>query len=111
MLISAAVLSGFGQLNILGVLVVAWLSAVIGDNIGYAIGYFGGRRLVLRFGRYMFITPARLANIERFFTKYGPGVVVAARFVEVLRQLNGVVAGISRMRWQRFVVFNAIGAG
>ena len=109
-LITAAVLAGLGQLNIVWVLVVAFLGAVVGDNIGYAIGYFGGRRLVLRFGRYVWITPERLATIERFFARYGDRVVVVARFVELLRQLNGIVAGISKMRWRRFLTFNAIGA-
>lgn len=110
MLITAAVLAGLGQLNIFWLLPIAWLGAVVGDNIGYGIGFFGGRPLVLRFGRYVFITSERLAAIETFFARYGGRVVVVARFIELLRQLNGLVAGISRMPWLRFVTFNAIGA-
>jgi membrane protein DedA with SNARE-associated domain len=110
MLITAAVLAGLGQLNIFWLLPIAWLGAVIGDNIGYGIGFFGGRPLVLRFGRYVFITSRRLAIIEGFFARHGGKVVIVARFIELLRQLNGVVAGLSRMPWPRFLTFNAIGA-
>jgi membrane protein DedA with SNARE-associated domain len=55
-LIAAAVYTGAGQMNIIAVGLIAVAAAVIGDNIGYAIGYFGGRRLVERFGRYLLIT-------------------------------------------------------
>ncbi len=65
-LIAAAVYAGAGQMNIIAVVLIAVAAAVIGDNIGYAIGYFGGRRLVERFGRYLLITPQRLDTAERF---------------------------------------------
>ena len=110
MLITAGVLAGMGQLGIVPLLPVAWTAAVLGDNVGYAIGRIGGRRLVLRWGRYVLVTPERLQAIERFFWRHGGKVVLVARFVEGLRQLNGVVAGISGMPWRRFLVFNAIGA-
>ena len=109
-LIAAAVYAGAGQLNIVLVAVIGFLAAVLGDNIGYAIGHFGGRRLALRLGRYVFLTPRRLDSAERFFTRYGGGIVVIARFVEGLRQANGIIAGITGMPWLRFVVFNAVGA-
>ena len=89
---------------------VAWLAAVLGDNIGYAIGHFGGRRLVLHYGRRFGVRPDHLTRVERFFELYGGGIVSLARFFEVLRQLNGVVAGISGMHWLQFLVFNAVGA-
>lgn len=109
-LIAAAVYAGAGQLNVVLVAVIGFLAAVLGDNIGYAIGHFGGRPLALRLGRYVFLTPRRLDNAERFFTRYGGGIVVIARFVEGLRQANGVIAGITGMAWRRFLVFNALGA-
>jgi membrane protein DedA with SNARE-associated domain len=90
--------------------VTAFAAAVIGDSIGYLIGRSGGRRLVLRYGKYVRLTPALFERVEKFMTRHGPKVVVAARFIEGLRQLNGIVAGASGMAWRRFVVFNAIGA-
>ena len=109
-LIAAAVYAGAGQLNIILVAVIGFLAAVIGDNIGFAIGHFGGRRLALRLGRYVLLTPRRLDAAERFFTRHGGKVVTIARFVEGLRQANGVIAGITGMPWRRFLAFNALGA-
>jgi membrane protein DedA with SNARE-associated domain len=83
---------------------------VAGDNIGYAVGFFGGRALVLRFGKYVGITSQRLDKAEGFFDRYGGVVVAGARFVEGLRQANGIVAGTIRMPWPRFVIFNTLGA-
>lgn len=88
----------------------AWAAAVLGDNVGYAIGRFGGRRLVVRHGARVGISAERLNKTERFFAHYGPEVVIVARFFPVLRQLNGITAGSARMGWKRFVVYNALGA-
>ncbi|MHB8342107.1 MAG: DedA family protein [Mycobacteriales bacterium] len=109
-LIAAAVYAGAHQLNIFVVVIIAVVAAVIGDNIGYAIGRFGGRRLVLRYGRRLFITEARLDTAQAFFTRHGGKIVTIARFIEGLRQANGIVAGISDMPWLRFLAFNALGA-
>ncbi len=106
-LIAAAVYAGAGRLNIV---VVAFVAAMVGDNVGFAIGHFGGRRFVLRWGRYVFLNPKRLDKAEGFFARHGGKVVTVARFIEGLRQANGVVAGISKMPWRRFVLFNALGA-
>ena len=109
-IIAGAAYAARGHLNVVVVAVVAFLAAVTGDSLGYLIGRTGGRPLVLRFGRYVRLTPDRLNRVETFMARHGPKVVVVARFVEGLRQLNGVVAGLTRMPWPRFVLFNAIGA-
>jgi membrane protein DedA with SNARE-associated domain len=109
-LIAAAVYAGAGQLNIVLVVLIGFLAAVAGDNVGFAIGHFGGRALVLRFGRYVLVTEDRLAKAEGFFTRHGGKVVTIARFVEGLRQANGIIAGITGMRWRRFLAFNVLGA-
>src|SRR5215469_1734673 len=109
-LIAAAVYAGAGRLSIVGVGLIAIVAAIIGDNIGYAIGYFGGRSLVLRFGKYVHLTNERLDMAERFFDRYGGAVVAGARFIEGLRQANGIVAGTIRMHWLKFLAFNALGA-
>jgi membrane protein DedA with SNARE-associated domain len=82
----------------------------MGDNVGYAIGRFGGRRVVLRYGRFLLINKRRLAHAEGFFKRRGGSVVVVARFFEVLRQFNGLVAGIAEMPWLSFLFYNALGA-
>lgn len=110
LLIAGALLATKGELDIFVLLPVAWLAAVLGDNVGYLIGRYGGRALILRFGRYLLLTPERLATAEGFFKRRGAVIVIVARFLEVIRQLNGIVAGVSRMSWRRFVLYNAVGA-
>jgi membrane protein DedA with SNARE-associated domain len=109
-LILGAVYAGTGRLNIVLVGVLGFLGAVIGDNIGFAIGHFGGRRLVERYGRYIFLTRERLNRATDFFERHGGKIIVVARFVEGLRQANGIIAGISGLHWAKFLLFNAIGA-
>src|SRR5260370_33847263 len=70
-LIAAAVYAGAGRLNIVAVGLIAVLAAVAGDNVGYAVGFFGGRALVLRIGKYVGGTSERLGKGEGFFARYG----------------------------------------
>jgi membrane protein DedA with SNARE-associated domain len=109
-LIAAALFAGAGHLNVVVVGIVGFLAAIVGDNIGFAIGHFGGRALALRWGKYVFLTPERLNKAEAFFERHGGKIIVVARFIEGLRQANGIVAGITGMHWRKFVLFNAIGA-
>jgi membrane protein DedA with SNARE-associated domain len=109
-LIAGAVFAGSGRLNVVAVGLVGFLAAVLGDNIGYAIGRYGGRALVERWGRYIFLTAERLDKAQAFFDRQGGKIIVIARFVEGLRQANGIIAGIAEMHWLRFLAFNAIGA-
>lgn len=110
-LIAAAFFAGAeGDLNIFLVALIGFVGAVVGDNIGFAIGTYGGHPLLERFGKYIFLTPERINKAEHFFNRHGGKVVVIARFVEGLRQANGLIAGISDMRWPKFITFNAIGA-
>jgi membrane protein DedA with SNARE-associated domain len=110
LLIAAAVFAGSGHMNIAVVIAVAVLGAIIGDNIGFAVGHLGGRPLVERFGKYIFLTPARLDRAEEYFERHGGKIVTVARFVEGLRQVNGLLAGIVGMHWAKFLAFNALGA-
>ena len=109
-LILGAVYAGAGRLNVVLVALLAFLGAVAGDNIGFAVGHFGGRRLLDRYGRYVLITPQALDHATQFFERHGGKIIIVARFVEGLRQANGIIAGTSGMHWAKFVVFNAIGA-
>jgi membrane protein DedA with SNARE-associated domain len=109
-LIAASIYAGAGRLNVVAVGVLAFVAAVFGDNIGFAIGHFGGRALALRWGKYVFLTEERLDKAEDFFNRRGAWIITIARFIEGLRQANGIIAGITGMHWLRFVAFNALGA-
>src|ERR1700744_1863643 len=70
-LILASVYAGAGRLNIWLVALIGFLGAVLGDNIGFSIGHFGGRPLIERWGRYILLTPARIETTPRFFDRPG----------------------------------------
>ncbi len=109
-LLTAAIYAGAGRLNIVVIIVVASVATFLGSFVGYFIGRTGGRALVTRFGRFVGLSERRFVSAEEFFQRQGPKIIVLARFVEGLRQANGIIAGTSGMAWQRFLVFNAIGA-
>src|SRR4051812_41418459 len=109
-MVAAAIYAGAGRLNVFAVGAIAFIAAVLGDNVGYWIGARGGRRLVHRFGRYILITPERLDRAEKFVARRGSRIVVVARFIDGLRQFNGVIAGITAMPWRTFLIYNTIGA-
>jgi membrane protein DedA with SNARE-associated domain/membrane-associated phospholipid phosphatase len=108
-LLAAGVLVQRGHLDLGDTIVFGILGAVVGDQIGYWVGREGGRPFVLRWGRYLFITPERLARAEAFFERHGGKAVFLARFFSGLRVFGALVAGISRMRWLTFLFYNALG--
>jgi membrane protein DedA with SNARE-associated domain/membrane-associated phospholipid phosphatase len=108
-LLASGVLVQQGHLELGDAIVFGILGAVIGDQIGYWVGREGGRRFVLRWGRYVFISPERLARAEAFFERHGGKAVFLARFFSGLRVFGALVAGISRMRWGTFILYNALG--
>jgi len=110
LLIFASVLAGRGEMSLPALLFFAWAGSVVGDNVGYLIGRRLGRAAVARYGAKIGLTAARYNAVEEVFAKYGAATVVFARFVNILRQLNGAVAGTLGMNWWRFLLFNALGA-
>jgi membrane protein DedA with SNARE-associated domain len=109
-LILAAGAAAAGELPIRSVALAAFAAAILGDNIAYLIGRKLGRDAVLRLGHHVGLTPAAMAKAEAVTARYGPLMVVGARFVVILRQLNGIVAGTTGMPWPRFLAANVAGA-
>jgi membrane protein DedA with SNARE-associated domain len=109
-MIAGAIYAGAGQMNVVAVGVTAVLASFIGAEIGYYIGRLAGREVVLRYGKYVFIRPHHLDRAERTVDRYGGTVVIIARFIVGLRELNGIIMGVTGMRWATFMLFNAIGA-
>jgi membrane protein DedA with SNARE-associated domain len=107
---TAAVFCAFGKLNIIFVITLAILCAIFGDNLGFAVGRYGGHRLIEKWGKYILLTPKRIDKAENFYTKNGVTVILIARFIDGLRQANGIIAGLTEMKWKKFITFNAIGA-
>ena len=89
---------------------VSVAATIAGAEIGYLIGKFAGRELVLRYGRWVLIKPHHLDRAEAIVSRYGGIVVVIARFIVGLREANGIIAGMTQMRWLTFGWFNVLGA-
>jgi membrane protein DedA with SNARE-associated domain len=108
-LLTAGALVQQGHLELRDAIVFGILGAIIGNQIGYWVGHKGGRPFVLKWGRYVKLTPERLERVERFFLRHGGKAVFAARFFSVFRVLGALIAGISRMRWYTFFLYSVLG--
>jgi membrane protein DedA with SNARE-associated domain len=110
MLVTASVYAGATHnLRIEGVIAAAVAGAVIGDNIGYAIGRKGGYKLLLRFGHRVRVKESHLKVARYVFDRHGEKVVFFGRFVALLRTYAAFLAGVGQMEWRRFLVANAAG--
>src|SRR4051794_22725446 len=108
-LITAALLAHDGEMSIELLIGLAAAAAILGDNIGFAIGRKGGRRLFLAPGPLHERRVAALELGEPFFAKHGPKAVFLGRWVAGLRIASAWLAGMNRMPWPRFLFWNALG--
>jgi len=90
---------------------IATTGAVVGDNIGFAIGHHFGRDVLMKIGRFFFLTPKRFEHIENYFKSHGNKTILVARFITGLRVFAALLAGASRkMPWRVFLAYNLAGA-
>jgi len=108
-LIAAALLAHDGQMDIVPLVALASAAAIVGDNIGFAIGRKGGRRLFARPGPFHDARLRALAYGEPFFAKHGPKAVFLGRWISGLRIASAWLAGINGMHWPTFLLWNALG--
>jgi membrane protein DedA with SNARE-associated domain len=108
-LVAAAIFASQGNLNIVEVIAVAAAAAIVGDNLGYWVGRTGGRKVLERFGPLRRWSERALPWAERFFERHGGKTIFLARFFSVLRVTAAWLAGISRMHWWMFFLWNAAG--
>jgi membrane protein DedA with SNARE-associated domain len=88
----------------------AIVAAVLGDNLGYWIGSRGGRTFIERRGRYFGLSAKRVASAEANFREHGPRAIVFARFIPGIRVVAALAAGVSRVEWLVFFMYNLVGA-
>lgn len=109
-LIAAALYAGAThRLSLAGLAAVAAGAAIVGDNVGYLIGRFGGYRLLRRYGHYVRVDERKLKVGRYLFDRHGGKVVFVGRFVSVLRTYAAFLAGVNMMHWRRFLLYNAAG--
>lgn len=92
------------------VISVGVCAATLGDNLGFAIGSYGGRPLLERYQKTLRIRPAVISRAEELFVRYGSATIFVARFIAGLRIIAGPLAGVMRMPWRKFLIFNFLGA-
>jgi len=98
------------KLHLGWIILVGTCAATIGDNLGYVIGFRGGRPLLERYQRTLRISPQAVERGEEMFARYGSAAVFFARFVFGMRIFAGPLAGVLRMPWRSFAIFNFLGA-
>jgi membrane protein DedA with SNARE-associated domain len=98
------------QLHLGWIIVAATCAATLGGYLGYALGHYGGRPVLDRYQRVFRISPATLKRGEEMFARYGAAAIFGARFIFGLRVFAGPLAGVLRMRWRTFAIFNFLGA-
>lgn len=98
------------KLHLGWIIVVATCAATIGDNLGYAVGHRGGRPLLERYRHILHIPQSTLRRGERMFQRYGAAAILFARFIFGVRVFAGPLAGVLRMPWRAFAIFNLLGA-
>lgn len=98
------------QLHLPYIILMGIFAATLGDNIGYWIGYRGGRPMLERYQHIFHIRHKTLERGERLFAKYGSHTIFFARFIVGMRIIAGPMAGVLRMPWRSFALFNFLGA-
>ena len=106
LLMAGALEAAAGKMNIVLLLFLVTAAATVGNSIGYAIGRWGGRAVLDK----LKVNPQRQQYLNDLFKRRGGVVILLARFLDGLRQLNGIVAGVLQMPWLTFTAYNVAGA-
>jgi membrane protein DedA with SNARE-associated domain len=107
-LLTGAAFAGRGHLSIIGVIAASAVGVIAGGSLGYWIGHTAGQAVVIRYGGWIGVTPARLDQTQQFFARYGARAVMIGRFIPIVRILASIVAGISKMPFAKFSIYNTI---
>lgn len=107
LLFAAGAFAALGSLNIFILLAVLGVAAVLGDTANYWIGHFFGKKIVAH--PKIPIDETHIREAEKFFHKYGGKTIILARFMPFIRTFAPFVAGIGRMKYERFLSYNVIG--
>jgi membrane protein DedA with SNARE-associated domain len=98
------------ELRLPWIIVVGTIACTAGDNIGYLIGSAGGRPLLERWKNFFRVKDEHIHSAEELLHRYGPLAIFFARFVAGARIVAGPLAGVLRMHWKTFALFNFLGA-
>jgi membrane-associated protein len=108
LLFTVGVVCGAGDLNMPLIILLLMCSAIIGDNVGYFLGYRSGPVIFSR-PKSRFFHPDHLVKTRRFFDRHGGKSIIYARFIPIIRTCTPFVAGVARMKYTRFLAFSLVG--
>lgn len=106
LLMAGSFAAAAGELSLAALLLVTSAAALLGNTLGYLLGRWGGRAVLYK----LRVNEQRMERLESSFSRYGGGLILIARFLDGLRQLNGITAGILEMPWWTFTFYNFLGA-
>lgn len=109
-LLFAGFLAYHGQIDLFTSILVGIAGATLGDSMGFLIGHYGGRPFIERFIRRVPVIAKSFDHSQTLFLKYGQWAVFTGRFITGLRMFAGILAGLFRMPYRRFLFFNFTGA-
>ena len=107
----AGYLAHQGQMNIWIAILIGTLGSLVGSYANYFAAHWLGRPLVLKYGKYVWITEEKFAKVEKFFLNHGEISIFIGRLLPVIRHLISIPAGIAGMNHLRFSFYTLIGAG
>ncbi|MDX1920175.1 MAG: DedA family protein, partial [Candidatus Caenarcaniphilales bacterium] len=106
----AGFLAAQGKFTMWGVAIASSIGSLIGSGASYAIGLYGGRPFIEKYGKYFLLDHHHLDLTERFFDKYGNQAIIISRFVPVIRHLISIPAGMAKMNFKKFMLDTFLGA-
>ncbi len=102
--------SSEGEMSLLGVTVAGSVGCTLGSIAAYVAGYYAGRPLILRYGKYFLIREKHLVAAEKWFEKWGDKATFIARLLPVIRTVISLPAGIAKMNFKKFVLYSFVGS-
>jgi membrane protein DedA with SNARE-associated domain len=106
----AGFLAAQGKFSLFGVALAGALGCVAGSAAAYAVGIFGGRSFIEKYGRYILISRHDLEIADNFFNKYGSGAIFFSRLLPVVRTFISLPAGIAKMNFSKFIIYTFLGS-
>jgi len=99
-----------GKFSLIGVALAGALGCVVGSVVAYAVGIWGGRAFIEKYGKYVLISHHDLALADKFFNKYGSAAIFFSRLLPVARTFISLPAGIAKMNFSKFVIYTFLGS-
>jgi membrane protein DedA with SNARE-associated domain len=107
----AGFLQFMGKMSFINILIFSTLGSIVGSLISYGIGFYGGRPVIEKWGKYLLLNEKHLIATENFFNRFGAKTIFFSRFIPGVRHLISIPAGTGKMPLSKFIIYTIMGAG